>query len=389
MKKIIKALSVLVAPLIMMCAFFAGCKSCKGKHVDVVVSGNVDGGSEYPTQTPMYEAQSRQLLQEYMDVANNHLSDGDIDIEDPAVVEAAKAVAGKLYAYACYNERYLEHYVYFSDKDGYTDLGSNGSGELVTQDFYLRVNENLETGVKGARFHRTIKKVNRAKGSIKTFKGLLENGRIRITKDTNLLYRFEVDDKDSIHYGEDGTTLECEWKTGEDWGKPDAEMVKGAYLPTEADILADIQNEAGGENPTIHGNINTLAENIVKYAYIVPDPETSSYLILIKIDTEVANNDSASLKMLRHSNGNDDCKWVADNSDGATGLEEDTGLQIVFQIWDNGLFRMYNITERWKGTVKIYKGTANVTTITTYSYSDADCDPAQYFVMLDEAEKVR
>lgn len=376
MKKIIRVLSLVIAPLVCICTFLAGCKSC-GKKVEAAeMTGIMKDINTPPSQKAAYEQYTRQAINEYKAVAEKHTVNGEVDEENEEVVKTAAETAAKLFAYACYNERTLDKYVYFSNQVGKTDLGISGSATALRQEYYLRVNEGADTC--GYRYHYTIKKVQESSGAVAGFKSLFENARMRFTDETNLLYRFEGD---KIKVGEpherlDCELLTCEWKTGEDWAKPDAEMKKSEYLEP-ADIRADIEEHAGEDNITIRGNINILADGIVKKAFI-SDDEEGGVFVMMYIDTEVANRDEASLKMLRKSNSSNDCKWVG---------EDGFGLMIVFNVWDCGLFKSFFVSENWSGKISGFSGEADSVTSTYYSYSDRDCDMTENLEMLARANE--
>lgn len=376
MKKIIKALSVLVAPTVALCAFFTG---CKGTSVDIGNDEIMQDINVAPSQTAVYEQATRSALEEYQSVADKHMVDGDVDNENEEVVAAASKAAAKLFAYACYNERYLDKYVYFSNQEGLTNLGTGGSANATRQEYYLRVNETGQTC--GYRYHYTIKKVMQSSGLVSLSKSLFESARIRLTDETDLLYRFEGD---NIRVGEYSDTLDldlltCDWSTGSDWGKSEVEMVKGEYIAPE-DIEADIVACADSDNKTIRANINILAENIVKSAVIFDDDD-GCINVMMTIDTEVANADQASYTMLRNANSSDNCTWTASG--------DDTGLMIFFRIWGNGLFRSYTVSERWSGKISGFNGSADSTTVTYYSYSDRDCDMTAHLEMLEAAKTAK
>lgn len=395
MKKFAKALSLFIAvPVIALSMFFAGCKSCKGKPVEPPNENQLMRDVDVaPAQRAYYETQTRQVLDEYLAVAANHVNgDGLVDADDKEVVAAASSAAAKLYAFACYNERYLDKYVYFGNQTGTTDISGFGKAVADRQEYYLRVNESEETC--GYRYHRTIKKVKESGGSIDMFKSAFESARVRMTDKTNLLYRFEGS---NIKYGEQNENLGCEvltcdWRTGDDWGKPDIAMVKGSPLETIEEIKSDIEVTANDDNKSIRGNINILADNVVKYANIIVDDETGGIFVLMTINTDVANEDAASMAMLKNANGTKGkCIWKNDPATAnAGGFNEDTGLRIIFALWPNGLFRMYNIIERWKGKMGVVgnpQGLADSTTLVYYSYSDYDCDMSGYLEMLKAADE--
>ena len=385
MKKVLKVLSLMTVPMV----FAAAVAGCGGKKVEnqVEIADMMADIDLAPDQTAVYEAYSKQALADYKAVANAHLNeDGEVDTENAEVIAAANIAAAKMFAYACYNERYLNQYVYFSNKDGETDLGSvTGSADATTQDYYLRINEqfdeNNELITCGYRYHYNIKKVNKSTGSLKNLglDSLFEGAKIRYTVNTNILYRFKADmdtvyDK-GAHPTMDVNILACQWETdSDDWAKPDVEMKKGEYIAPE-DIRADIEAHAGEDNITMRANINILADGIVKNAMISEEDE-GGLLVVMAINTEVANGDEASLKMLRKANGSSNCKWQD--------IDDESGLTIVYRLWDNGMLRMYACSERWSGKISGFSGEADTTTITYYSYSDRDCDMTGYLEMLQE-----
>lgn len=383
MKKLFKILSLVLAPALVFTGVLVG---CGGKKVDPVVKteGLLADKDVEPTATAVYEEDSAQALEDYYSVAERHLVDGEVDTDNEEVISAACTAAAKLYAYACYNERYLDKYVYFGDQTGTTDLGSSGAATAERQEYYLRVNETDETC--GYRYHYTIKKVLESSGMVKTFKSSFESARLRFTDKTSLLYRFEGDNITLGDYDDNlgCDLLACDWATGDDWGKEDVQMIKGDYIAPE-DIEADIVANADAANYTIRGNINILAENMVKYASISEDDE-GGVNVLMTIDTDVANGDEASLTMLRNANGSSNCVWQGEYDEDAEGFGEDTGLRIVFRLWGNGLFRSYVIIERWTGKIVVFTGTAESQTTVYYSYSDYDCDMTDYLTMLESAK---
>ena len=289
MKKFVKVASVLIAPVMLFCALLSGCK--KGKAVEVDNGGIMQDIDVAPTQTAAYERYSREAVEEYKAVARSHTdADGEVDFENAEVSEAACKASAKLFAYACYNERTLDKYAYFSNQDGETDLGSNGYAAAKRQEFYLRVNESGNTC--GYRYHYTIKKVIESGGVISGFKSLFESARTRITDRTDLLYRLEGDKirvSDKEHEKLGVNLLECDWKTGGDWGKPDIEMKKSGFIEPE-NIEADIIENAGRDNVTVRGNVNILAENAIKKSMIT-ETEDGTLLVVMTLDTDVLNCD--------------------------------------------------------------------------------------------------
>ena len=380
MKNIAKIFSLLIASIIFLCVFISGC----AKKVEIDNSNIMQDIDVAPERNPAYEQYSKQAMEEYRQVANRH-SDGDgyVDFENAEVKAAACTAAAKLFVYACYNERTLDKYVYFSHQEGDTDLGDTGFARATKQEYYLRVNENNDTC--GYRYHYTIKKVEESGGIVSGAKSMFESAKIRFTDQSNLLYRFEGDDirAGAEHEKLGEKLLECNWETGKDWGKADIEMKKSAYLEPDQ-IENDIVQNAGEENITIRANINILAKNIIKNAIIFDDDECINCIIFI--DTDVANKDGASLKMLRKANSSNDCKWESVD-------EDDTGFMMACRFWPNGMFRSYTVQERWSGTIEAgplkFDGTVESQTQYYYSYSDKDCDMTKNLEMLEQAKKAR
>ena len=377
--KSLKKIATFAASAFISVCFLVGC----GKSVSVSIDDDfIQDIDVYPTQKAVYEDYSKQAIDSYFAVANQYTDEwGDIDFDNEevkaAVTGAAISAATKLFAYACYNERMLDQYVYFSAQEGKTDLGKSGSATALRQEYYLRINENENSC--GYRYHYTIKKVAESEGGVSMMTSLFESARTRITTDTNLLYRLELKGSE-IKIGPENKTLgekilQCEWKRGDEWGVPNIEMVKSPFVEPE-NIRADIESVAGQDNITMRANINILADNIVKNAVIIKDESADGYLITMTIDTEVANKDEASLAMLRKANGSSDCVWKDEASDEDD--EDDSGLSIVFRIWSNGLFRFYSVAERWQGNISGFGGVAESLTVYHYSYSDRDCDVSRY-----------
>ncbi len=382
MKKIVRALSVAVAPIVTVITFLSGCFfNFNSKPVEIENGEIMQDINEKPQEDAAYAEYSAKALQDYRAVAAAHRNaEGEVDVENAEVIGAANVAAAKLFAYACYNERTLDKYVYFSDQEGNTDLGGSGSAEARRQEYYLRVNESEKTC--GYRYHYTIKKVTKSSGGISAMKGFFESARLRFTDKTDLLYRFEGENstialEEKKHEVLGCQLLKCNWGTGKDWGEHDIVMRKSDYIPPEQ-IEEDIVRQAGEENITIRGNINILAENIIKSSVITED-EDGGVSVIMFIDTDVANTDEASLKMLRKANGSDDCRW--------TDKEGDSGLTFVCRYWPNGLFRFYSVSERWSGKIKGFSGAADSVTSYHYSYSDRDCDMTANLQMLEQAKK--
>ena len=172
--KFLKACALLAAPAVMFAA-----SACGGKNIGENKSYFLADDDIYPSVAVPYEEESRAAIERWKSAGGSRKD------------EAAKEVAAELYAYACYNEEYIDKYVYFSSQTGSTDLGASGSGDVTTQNYKLIIHESESTP--GYKYHYTLKKVNEATGTINTFKSLFESARLRFVENTNKLYRFEGD----------------------------------------------------------------------------------------------------------------------------------------------------------------------------------------------------
>lgn len=369
--KFIKACALLAVPAVALGAF--GCT--EPTNVGENKSYYLEDDGVYPVVAAEYEEESKAAISRW----KNAGSDRD---------EVAKEVAAELFAYACYNEEYIDRYVYFSSQTGTTDLGSNGSGNVTTQNYKLIIRESEITP--GYKYHYTIKKVNEAEGFVNTFKGQFESARMRFVEDTDKLYRFEGIE-DTIAYatdeetGEETDILTCEWETGNDWGSDDTPITKREDRLNidgiEADILSRIENDY---EAVIHCNVNILADGIIESATITEGTADGHavYEIVMQLDADVANADEASLKLLKDANSPaSSCKWIED--------EEGNGPTITFQIWDNGLLKYYKMEEQWEGRVILFNGKANSQLEVWYSYSNDDCDMNEKAAWLEEAKEAK
>lgn len=365
-----------ISALIVAAALLGSLAACKKDGVSNDVGGDdgyvLSGRNTYPEVAAPYESESRAALQRYLSAAGNPLIKNSVAAE----------VAAELYAYACYNEEYIDKYVYFSSQTGSTDLGAMGSSTVTKQDYKLIIHEGEDTP--GYKYHYTIKHVDEISGLVSVAESLFEGGtKLRFVVDTNKLYGFKGGNS---HYDKTGEfkedVLTCSWTPMSDaWGTIDPPIVKreGEKLTLDG-IRQDIIDTAGGDDPAIHGNINILAEDIVQSATITEQQTESGakyYNILVNIDVGVANADAASMAMLRHANGSDDCVWVSESDGGRA-------LTLIFQVWDNGLFKLYGLRETWKGKTNGFSGMADSSLSVQYSYSQKDTDISSRLDMLEQ-----
>lgn len=371
--KILKICALCAVPFVV-----ATASACGGTQIGENKSYYLQDDGLYPAVAAPYEEESRAAISRWESASASERDD------------VAKEVAAELYAYACYNEEYIDKYVYFSSQTGSTSL-AGGSGSVTNQNYKLIINADEASGQVGYKYHYTIKHVENATGSINTFRNQYENARLRFVAETNKLYRFEGD---NIRYETDESgaatdMLTCDWTTGDDWGTEDPPIVKreGEKLSLEGieqDIIS-ISEDLDTYEAVIHGNINILADNIVKNATITEGRANGHtvFEVVMEINSVVANADEASQSMLKHANMDASrCDWDAD--------ENGVGPIITFQIWDNGLMKYYKIDESWNGTVMIlFSGSADTETEVWYSYSDRDTDMEDKLAMLEDAKTAR
>lgn len=365
-----KVCALLAVPVMTLAAF-----GCGGTDVGENKSYYLNDDGKYPVISAEYEEESRAAIARWQNADSREKE------------EVAKSVAAELFAYACYNEEYIDRYVYFSNQTANTDLGTKGSGKVTTQNYKLIIRESDDTD--GYKYHYTIKKVDEADGWIETFKNSFESARMRFVTETDKLYRFEGD-KDTIQYGtdEDGAATEvltCVWETGKDWGADDTPIVRREDRldldGIKSDIISRVDN---GYEPVIHCNVNILADGIIESATITEGTIDGHavYEIVMRLDTDVANADGASSSMLEDANSPaKKCEWTED--------EDGNGPTITFQIWENGLMKYYKMDERWSGKVFLFDGEANSQLEVWYSYSDGDCDMTEKLEWLEEAKAAK
>lgn len=380
-ENLMKSKFVKVCALLAVPAVLIGASAC-GKDVGENKSYVLQDDGVYPAVSAAYEEDSKAAIARWQSASGAEKA------------EVAKSVAAELFAYGCYNEEYIDKYVYFSNQTGSTNLG-NGSGEATHQNYKLIIRESENSP--GYKYHYTLKNVTNATGTLSTILNLpiinqvLVQAKLRFVEDTNKLYRFEGE---NIRYAEghgadsEQPLLTCDWETGTDWGTDDPPIVKreGDKLTLDG-IEEDIIQiaEGNGDEPVIHGNVNILAENIVKSASITEGKADghSVYEVTMELDVDVANADGASVAMLKNANSASECGWATD--------ENGSGPVITYQIWDNGLLKYYKIDETWEGKIKVlllsYSGGADTETEVWYSYSQKDTDMTEKLAMLEEAKK--
>lgn len=396
MKLISKIVTAFAAPFVFAAGVLSGCFLNKPPAVTPPdpdgESGIMRDVNVAPTVTPVYSEAIEKVYSDYKKIADAHAdADGDVDFENEEVAAAACKAAAEMFAYSRYNLYYLDKFVFFSEHEGSTDLGAvTGAAKAIKQEYFIRVNENPLSC--GYRYHYTIKKVSECTGMLATIgAGLFESGRVRITDKTDLLYRFECNDMKAVttNYNEvlGCEVMACPWVKGKDWAKPDLKILKREPIAVE-DVKKDIEENAGYNDVSMPGNVNILADGILQAARIMED--TDGYILIMNIDTDVANGEEASLRMLRNANDSEDCVWhKGESNEDDTLLDEDTGLKIVCRMWKNGLMRQCTVSERWAGKISMFSGSADSVCYTYYSYSDRDCDMTEALNMIKAVEEAK
>ena len=117
--KIAKILAFLALPAAVLSA--AACGD-GGQSIGANKSYYLQDDGVFPAVAAPYEQESKAAIARWQNASS----------ADKAQV--AKTVAAELYAYACYNEEYVDKYVYFSSQTGSTSLG-NGSGSVTNQNY--------------------------------------------------------------------------------------------------------------------------------------------------------------------------------------------------------------------------------------------------------------
>ena len=260
-----------------------------------------------------------------------------------------------------------------------------GSSQATKQDYKLIIHQSDSTA--GYKYHYTLKNVDSNSTGLPS--SVFGSGnRLRFIEDTDKLYRFNATD---IRYIEDESLTEdiltCSWTIdNSSWGTIDPPIVKreGAKLTLEQ-IKEDIINTANTYpgDAVIHGNINILADDIVESATIteMTSGEHTIYTVVMNIDTDVANADEASKAMLMSANSPaSDCNWVS--------REDGGGFTIIYQIWDNGLFKLYGLDETWEGSLMGMTDNTRFNVSVKYSYSERDTDMTEKLKMLEEAKEL-
>ena len=298
------------------------------------------------------------------------------------LVDATKAAY--LWVLAGYNHGQSERFVYFQNKLGKTDLGSQGKGKLAYQQYHKELRANDAENFGGGKYHYTIKHVyDSTLPSI--YGSMLEDAAIRFVANVdglNGLYRFKLNgsgDEVTQFTGKDllgEEILTTKWQTGSDWGK--AEKVYGAYRIVENDksldevmtaLEKDIQT-CEMEDRQVMGNLNTLGDGVVKDATIKPSSDGSYYTIVMTLDLGALNADARSIQFLEDDNTAKNMKWNKCN--------------VTFEMWKTGLFKSYSIEENWSGKIVAYDGSAEVSNKVFYSYTAQDCSMDKEVAFLKE-----
>lgn len=319
-----------------------------------------------PERAVLYAAQEPTISAFYADEI-------DFLLADDALSDEQKAA--RVYAYACYNETRLDGYVWFSDQSG-SMSAANVSGNAYRQEYYLRLNKTSSRA--GMLYTYKEKSTESLSGLLKnTLKKVFEKGELNVVVDD--IKRWQCEGRNPSR-SSDGV-IKMGWAPGSNLGDDYYTSIeKLKPMAGLEDIRADIEERAGETEVNrhfMHGNVNILAENIVKKATITPNSDGTTTFEMI-IDADVANADEASTTMLGRANSCSDCSWKKGEGD-------DTGIKICYTLWANRLLKEYEVDERWSGTVDGFPASGSATSHlkVVYSYAEEDLDFTECLAYLD------
>lgn len=232
----------------------------------------------------------------------------------------------------------------------------------------------------GSKYHYTLKKVvdgNAAAASL-----IQNTSRLRfVTHDRgyNGLYRFEKDGKLDFTgkklFGHD--IINMPWKKGGDFGKEEGiykDYIVSENTNTLADVLYDMETDIftrskdSKEEDKIKGNINVFEPNIISSATV--EQKDGYVSVTMSVNVDVANASKESIAMLKKSTEASEITW--------------SEMSITFDIWNGGLFKSYQVSDKWSGKVKGFSGDASPVDNVYYSYSDSDCSFEKELDFLDK-----
>lgn len=348
MKKL-KFVLIVVAVVAILTLSFTACADSAG-NVPVATPDSLADHNVAPTFTGYYATQFDDAM----------ALDSDID----------KAIA--LWAIGSYSEGQADQFVFFENK-----IGSAVGGTM----YYQQINKRkpADDG-NGSKYHYTLKKVvdgNAAAASL-----IQNTSRLRfVTHDRgyNGLYRFEKDGKLDFTgkklFGHD--IINMPWKKGGDFGKEEGiykDYIVSENTNTLSDVLYDMETDIftrskdSKEEDKIKGNINVFEPNIISSATV--EQKDGYVSVTMAVNVDVANASKESIAMLKKSTEASEITW--------------SEMSITFDIWNGGLFKSYQVSDKWSGKVKGFSGDASPIDNVYYSYSDSDCSFEKELDFLDK-----
>ena len=239
-------------------------------------------------------------------------------------------------------------YSYFSNKIGTTDLGDK-SGTLVVQ--------RMRRQTKEIKDDTTFKlPINHNFGGVEVFAVSGENKTaIRYVKNGKLYKITSV----KLAYDEKTGFISCtKWKKdSKKFGTAEKVSDSANVTETRINYLSLVEGMVY-EGATTDMKFDKPKAIFKKDTAKIED-KGEYYEIYVEVDSDVADNDSAT-------------KTFFDKDNGATGVHISKCI-ITFQLWKCGLPKAYTVDETWSGKISGFSGEANAKTDCKYSYSDKDC----------------
>lgn len=332
-----KAFSVIAVALViaLLCATFAACaESQTGEIKDVDYSTVLKDYLKAPDGVNLESMESKRP-----DAKESPVNVTEIYEDDSLSI--GDKIAEMIYG-STMNEIACDHFAYFTNKVGSTNLGSK-EGSLIYQRL-RRQSDDIKDDI-------TIKlpinhNFDAAAASFVT------SADIRYIKDG--IYN-RMQNKSDIKYNFKTGILEvAQWK-----------KKSGSAYWNNTQSASGSRSLDEARKSTINWQTSDIvSEDGAKIEVKTDDNGNVYYELTLSIDVEVANKDKGSdnstIGMLENDNGGSNMKFEYCN--------------FVVQIWECGLAKRYDIDESWSGTIKIYKGSAKNKQTTVFSYSDADMD---------------
>ncbi|MDE5616560.1 MAG: hypothetical protein K2I78_02085, partial [Clostridia bacterium] len=332
-----KAFSVIAVALVvaLLCASFAGCAGSQNGEIQ-----EVDYSLVLKDYLKAPDGVNLQRIHTRRDGATASPVDVTAIYDDDSLTIGEK-IAEMVYG-STMNEIACDHFAYFTNKVGSTNLGSK-EGSLIYQRL-RRQSDDIKDDT-------TIKlPINHNFDALAA--NFVTSADIRYISDG--IYN-RMQNKSDIKYNFKTGILEVStWKKksgSQYWNNPQSAVGSRSFDEARKSV---INWRADG----------IVSEDGAKIEVKTDDDGNVYYELTFSIDVEVANNDKGSkdttIGMLENDNGGENMTFEYCN--------------FVVQIWECGLAKRYDIDESWSGKIQIYNGSAKNKQTSVFSYSDADMD---------------